>query len=214
MYAMGGDLYGAIQPNGVIVLSKSRDRIELAAQVLAGTQPNLTSSKAFTDFPPVSDSFFFLGIAEDFNQLADLPPQARVLQMADGLRIVLGEKADQLFAGLALRSKSDEVVTQIQQVLQGIVALFSLGQPENRDLAELVRGTLVTTNQRVVSVESRFPVAKALTLLTDAGRSDSDSSPKRHKPGKKKAKAKTKESSEAKPADSDPEKAKSKPADQ
>ena len=191
LYAVGKDLFGAIQPDGVILLGKSRERIDQATQVLEGKLPSLLGGKAFTDFPATSDSFVFLGVAEGFDQLLELPPQAKVLHMADGLRIVLGENADVLFADLALKSKTQEVVTQIQQVLQGLIALFSLGAPENQDLSELVRSTKVTTADKVVAVGMQFPVAKALALIAKGGQQDSDTpKPERKssKPGKKRSK--------------------------
>ncbi len=191
LYAVGKDLFGAIQPEGVILLGKSRERINQATQVLGGKLPNLSGGQGFTDFPATSDSFVFLGVAEGFNQLIDLPPQVKVLQMADGVRIVLGEKAELLFVDLALKSKSAEIVTQIQQVLQGIVALFSLGAPENQDLSELVRSTKVTAADKIVAVGMQFPVAKALALIAKGGQQDMDApKPERRssKPGKKKSK--------------------------
>lgn len=208
LYAVGTDLYGAIQPNGVILLGKSRERIDHASQVLAGKLPSLKDGKQFADFPVSSDSYLFVGIAADFNELADIPPQAKVLQMADGIRISLGEKAELLVAELALKSKSQEVVVQIQQVLQGIVALVSLGQPENQDLVELVRNTKVTTVDQFVAVAMKFPVAKALTYLTQMGRSDADAPKTSTKAGKVKAKKRVK--AEAKSDQSAPEKEESK----
>ena len=96
-----------------------------------------------------------------------MPPQARILQMADGGRVVLGEKADRLCLDLALKGKSKEVVTQIQQVVQGMIALFSLGQPKNKDLSELMQSTKVSTSENVVSVGVEYPVQKALIKLAE-----------------------------------------------
>ena len=208
LYAVGTDLYGAIQPNGVILLGKSRERIEHASQVLAGKLPSLKDGKQFTDFPATSDSFLFVGIAADFNELADIPPEAKVLQMAEGIRISLGEKADLLIAEVALKSKSQEVVAQIQQVLQGIMALVSLGQPENQDLAELVRNSQVTTVDQFVAVAMKFPVAKALTLVTQMGKSDADGPKASSKAGKVKTKKREKRASKPDPSPPEKEEAK------
>jgi len=189
LYAVGTDLYGAIHPTGIILVGKSRERIDEAAQVLGGKLPSLKDRKEFADFPVSADSYFFLGIAADFNELADIPPEARVLQMADGVRLTLGEKSESLVAELALKSKSTEVVNQIQQVLQGIVALFSLGQPENQDIMELVRNTKVTTLDQFVAVGVKFPVAKALTLIGQMNAPDAPAPKKPAKTGKKKQKS-------------------------
>lgn len=208
LYAVGSDLYGAIQSNGMILVGKSRERIDQASLVLAGKSPSLKESKMFTDFPVSSDSYFFLGIAAEFNELADIPPQARVLQMADGVRLTLGEKAELLQAELALKSKSTEVVNQIQQVLQGVVALFSLGQPENQDIAELVRNTKVTTLDQFVAVGVKYPVAKALALIEQLNAPEPPAPKKPAKATKKKNKAV--EKAESKPEEPNGEKTEAK----
>jgi uncharacterized membrane protein len=198
LYNVGKDLYGAILPNGVITLGKSRERIEFAREVLIGKAPSLKGSKSFADFPAAPDALILLGVAEGFNDAMPSLPQAKVLKMADGARIVLGEKQDRIFAEVSLKGKTTEVVGQIQQVLQGLVALASLGQPEDKDLAELVKGIKVTANDKVVSVGVGFPVARALEKLAEH-KDHQDRPVKKTKTAKRKAKPQPVESEEAEP---------------
>lgn len=210
LYSYAKQVFAAIQPNGMIVVGKSEAQIEKACQVIAGQEANLGASKAFSEFPAAPDAYFLLGVAEAFNQSAAMPPQARVLQMADGARLILGEKADRLFLDLSLKAKTADVVSQIQQVLQGIVALFALGDPGDKDLAELIKSIKVTAKDKVVSIGVEFPVQKALAKLAEEV-DDQDAPKKSKSPGKKaKSKAgsagkaesseKSKESAEAKEA--------------
>jgi hypothetical protein len=158
-------IFFALLPGKVVAVGKSRGITEQAAKVLAGKSPNLTSSKAFSEFADIKKSFFFLGVAEGFSADTVLPPQARLLQLADGGRVVLGENADQLYLNLALRAKNSEITTQMQQVIQGVIALSSLGQPENKDLTQLVQSVKTSTDNKTVNVSLEFPVEKALQQL-------------------------------------------------
>ena len=148
-----------------MVLSKSREAVEKAEAVLNGKSANLSTGKAFSGFPETPKAFFFLAIAEGFNEDAPLPPQAKVLKMTEGARLILGENAGSLFLNLALKAKSSEVMTQMQQVIQGTVALASLSQPENPDLMQLAQSVKVSGDDKMVTVGVEFPVEKAIRLL-------------------------------------------------
>lgn len=68
---------------------------------------------------------------------------------------------------LALKAKTPEVVTQMQQVIQGLIAMASLGQPEDKDLAKLVQGIKVGATEKVVSVRVEYPVEKVIEKLNE-----------------------------------------------
>ncbi len=167
LYSVAKDIFAAVHPNHTFIVGKSRGQIDKARAVLLGEGPNLTSSTALADFPTAPDSFFCIAVAEGFSEHAGLPTQAKVLQMTDGARVALGEKADRLFLTLDLKAKTTEVVTQIQQVLQGVLALFSLGEIKDQDVVELVQAIKVSAKDKVVSIGVDYPVAKAITKLEE-----------------------------------------------
>jgi hypothetical protein len=155
----------SVHPGKLVVLGKSREAVEKAEAVLSGKSANLSTGKAFSGFPETPKAFFFLAIAEGFNEDAPLPPQAKVLKMTEGARLILGENAANLFLNLALKAKSSEVMTQMQQVIQGTVALASLSQQENPDLMQLAQSVKVSGDDKMVTVGVEFPVEKAIRLL-------------------------------------------------
>lgn len=167
LYSVRNDFFLAVQANHLVVLGKSRKQIDKATDVLAGKAPDLTASEAFAGFPPAPDAFFFLAIAEGFNENNAILPQAKVLQMAEGGRVVIGEKAEKLFLNLALRTKNSEVGEQIQQVFEGIRAMVTLSQAENQDLQELVRSIKVSNTGKMVTVNAEFPVAPVIKKIAE-----------------------------------------------
>jgi hypothetical protein len=186
LYSVNDDVFVAIHPGKLVVVAKSREPIQKASEVLAGKSANLTSGKVFSGFPDVQKGFFFLGIAEAFNSDAPIPPQANILKLADGGRLVLGEDADRLFLNVALKAKSSEVVTQMQQVVQGLVALASLSKAENKDLMQLAQSAKVSADENMVSLSLEYSVERAIEKLSEEknkhnGRSSADSDKKQEK---------------------------------
>jgi hypothetical protein len=163
LYSLQDQYFASPQENGVILFGPSKAAIKRVAAVMAGKSKNLTRSKTFSDFPAVSDNFILLAVAEGFQDHLPIPPQAQVLRQADGARVVLGEKAGNLFVGLALKAKDSEVLKQIQQVVEGIVALGSLSQSENKELQEFIQSIKVTATDKMLSVTAAYSVDSLIT---------------------------------------------------
>ncbi len=167
VYAMKDQAYCAVLPGKVVALSTSRAAIDRAADVLDGRAKNLASGRKFSEFPQEKAGFFFLATAEGFNDDMALPPQAKLLQMADGGQIALGEDAGQLFLNLALKAKTPEIVTQMQQVIQGLIAMASLGQTEDQDISQLIKAIKVNATEDVVSVRVEYPTDKIIERINE-----------------------------------------------
>jgi hypothetical protein len=165
-YAIPDAAYCAVLPGKVIAIGRSREITENAAKVLTGKAPSLASGTAFAEFGDTKEAFFFLGVAEGFNLGNNLPPQAKLLQAADAGRVVLGEDSNQLFLHLALRGKTPDVVAQMEQVVQGLVAIGSLSQPQDKDVAHLLQSIKVSTKDNIVNVGVDYPVDRAIEQLT------------------------------------------------
>ena len=163
LYSFKSNLFVANIEN-TLVVAKSKEQIENARQLLLGKSDSLAQSQSFAGYPETSNTFFFLGMAEGFNENANIPPQAQVLKEARGGRLAMGENGDHLFVNLVFKGKSEESALKIQQVFQGIVALVSLSQ-ENKDLTELAQAARIASEDNNVTINLQFPVQKAIQRL-------------------------------------------------
>jgi hypothetical protein len=164
-----------IRPDKIAIFSKSPDAVAKANEVIAGRAPNLNSSQTFSEFPDVKKAFFFLAAAEGFNTSPQLNaevenggtnnPKAKILKLTESGQIVLGQDTEQIFLNLSLKAKTSQVVTQMQHVVQGIIALASLAQSENEEVQQLTDSAKVSTSGNIVSVNLSFPTDKALLLF-------------------------------------------------
>jgi hypothetical protein len=190
VYSFNNQVFISPQKGGPIAVSRSLGQLETAGDLFSGKGPNLASSKAFAEYPNISNSFFFVGVANVVDLPKGLPVQAKVLQMADGGRVALGEKDDRVFLDLSLRAKTADVTRQIQQVFEGIVALVSLGQPDNPELMDLAKSTKVSSIDQLVTISVQYPTNKLIARLNDQltpkGNADGAPQQKIHKAKKKK----------------------------
>jgi hypothetical protein len=170
VYAVSSNVFVAVRPGRGILVSPKLEEIDDASRVMDGKAPSLVEKAVFSEYPVLPGGFFFLALAEAFAQNAGLPAQAEVLKLAQGGRVALGEEADKLQLSLNLKAQTAEGATQIQQVLQGLVALASFAhaeEPEMIQMKEWIRGTLVAVKEKMVSLDLNVTVDAVLKQLQD-----------------------------------------------
>ncbi len=172
IYAVNHDVYIAVHQDGRVLLSKSKNALDNAIQVATGKAANMTVSTSFAGYPERPDNFFLIVLAEGFSNNAHLPPNAKILQSADGCRAVLNETPGKVGLCLTLKAKSDEACQQMQQVAQGLIALSSLSQTDNKDLLLLTQSASISTNNCMVTVSTELPVTYVLEKLGEAARKE------------------------------------------
>jgi cytidylate kinase len=106
-----------------------------------------------------ANGFLVAAISDFFGLGSKLPPLAKGLRDAEAGQVVAGEKDERVFLDLALDTKDAASATQIQQVVQGLIAMAALSQPENPDLQKLVQGARVEGRDKRVTL--RVDVALA-----------------------------------------------------
>jgi hypothetical protein len=166
IYSFKDNVFIAPNIENTVIVAKSREQLEHAREVLLGKGESMARNNAFTDYPKVTNTFFFLGMAEGFNEDAAIPPQAQVLKETAGGRLLLGEHQDKVFANLVFKGKNDESSLKIQQVFQGIVALVSLSQDKN-ELSDIAKSAQIAAQGRNITVSLQIPVSKAVEHLDE-----------------------------------------------
>jgi hypothetical protein len=161
LYSFKDQVFLAPNVGKSVLVAKSRDQLELAREVVLGKKDNLTKATTLRDYPAMPDRAFFVAMAEGFNDAAEIPPQAQVLRETKGGRVVLGETDENLFLNVVFKTKDEQASTKIQQVLQGLVALVSLSQPD-KEITDLASGSRISSAGKTVSVDLKFPAARAI----------------------------------------------------
>ncbi|MBK7997745.1 MAG: hypothetical protein IPK15_03165 [Verrucomicrobia bacterium] len=167
IYSAKGEVFGTPFGKELFLLSKSKAELEKARSVLDGKLANITKSKNFPGVGAAEGGFLVAAIADGFQTVANLPPQVRGLKNAESGQINAGEKADKVFVKLSVNTRDNESATQMQQVLQGLLALAALSQEENKDLALLVHGAKVSGTDRTVTVNLEVPSETVIAKVSE-----------------------------------------------
>lgn len=157
IYSARNEVFGAPYGKGLFLLSKSKADLESARQVLEGKAGSLAQSRRFPHLASDNDEFLVAAVDDGFQGAAKLPPQIGGLKNAESGQIKAGEKADKVFIKLSLNTRDAESATRMQQVLQGLLALATLSQEANKDLATLVEGAKVSGAERTVFLDLEVP---------------------------------------------------------
>jgi len=161
LYAVHG-VFGTPVGADMFLVSKSKTQLENARRVLTGKAANLTSVTNFPAFAETPKGFLVANVADGFGTAAGLPSQVNAFKDAEGGQIVAGEKATNVFLNLALHARNTESATQMQQVVQGLVALATLSQSENKDLQRLGQGIKVSGSDKTVTVNVEIPASDVI----------------------------------------------------
>lgn len=155
IYSANGNAFGTPFGKDVFLIAKSRADLESARAVLDGKSRSAAASKKF---PKGSDdSFLVAAVVEGFQSNLPLPPQASGLKNAQSGHLTATERSDKVFVSLSLNTRDAESAVQIQQVLQGLLALAALNQDANKELAQLAQGAKVSGADKEVTVNVEVP---------------------------------------------------------
>lgn len=179
LYSIKDQIFVAPGVANSVLIAKSREMLEQGREVALGKGDNLSKTKGLNDYPAANAKSFLMVMAEGFNDIEGIPPQAHVLREAKGARLLLGESDENLFLNLVFKAKDESASTKIQQIFQGIVALVSLSQPD-KELTELANNSKIASAGSNVSVELKVPAAKALKVFEDKHGNGND-----HRPAKR-----------------------------
>jgi hypothetical protein len=161
MYKLGEDVNAMQASDRMWLIGKNKTTLLTARDVINGKAPALKDAK-FLNYPTLTNSFFFIAMADTGSAGDKLPAQAQILKKAEGGRVSIGENGDRLLLNLALRAPDSDTIQKMQQLAQGIIALVTLSQSENKDLITLVNSASVSTNESYLSINLSFPLQRAM----------------------------------------------------
>jgi hypothetical protein len=166
IYQVQNEAFGAASKGGVFIVTRTRERLLAALKTVSSPTDKLASSKLVG--PLDNDAFLLFGVAHSFDEVAKLPKQAQILQQAERARLTAGEKAENVFVTVSLDARTVEAATQIQQLVQGLIALGNLNGEQNVDLQKLAQGARVDAKEKEVTLAVQLPVQDVITKVSEA----------------------------------------------
>ncbi len=158
----------AFPPENAIFVSRSRDQIVKARDLFAGKGASLAKSansplKAFMH--AADDSYLFgASITPPDKMFPTDAPQARVLKMASAGSIALGEHAAEAYAHAELLASSDDMADKLMKILQGMTAVISLTEANDKQLGEFLNAATVLRDGDRVILNLSYPSARLIQM--------------------------------------------------
>lgn len=175
-------MYSWVHPRGadrLLVLTGDVDRLSAAARRVEsqGREPSLlTTQRGALAASPRPGSIFFAAVDDSLAQLApDVQPASRVVEMARGAVLDLGEAQGMVFGVATLQTDDSEAARKVGDVLRGatsLVGLMAASSDVPAGLTQLVEALSFETSGTSATVRFEYDVRRLLSDLTSLEESE------------------------------------------
>lgn len=155
--------YAAIYQSRIVLFGQRPERLIQALDILDRKQPNLTTNTRLASAVP--QNAFLVGVARG-GALPGNDPQAAVFRQSHLVTLSLTEITQQLRGRLTLETVSEEVATQVENVVRGLIGLLALQQKP--EVQKFVRALSVERSQSRVSLDLTLPVQELIQQMQTA----------------------------------------------
>jgi hypothetical protein len=159
----------AFPPEPILLVSKSRAQLVKARDVFRGAAPSLARNAA----SPINrfaanarDAYVFAASVVPPEALADEKgPQARILQLTKLGSIAFGERGADHFAHAELAASSDRNAEKLVKILEGLTAMLSLAESNDKQLGDFLNSVAVTRQEDLVALKLTYPTARLIGMI-------------------------------------------------
>lgn len=156
--------YAAIYQSRVVIFGQRPDRVGEALDVLDRQQPSLLMNPRMAGAIP--QGAFLVGLARQ-GAMPGQDPQAAVLRQSRLTQLALSESENHIQGRLALETDNEEIATQVENIVRGLIGLLAL-QQDRPDAQWLARALEVERNGATVTLRLKLPVSEILNRLRTA----------------------------------------------
>lgn len=152
--------HGTLIGDGLALVSGSESALKASLDTIGGKADSLADAGTFADLADL-DAAIIVGGATALDGWKDLRPNAAMLRQVQSLRLVVDQVGTDLSLAATVTAKEEAKAQQLQQVLQGLLALYVLGEQQAVDPAmqQLIQSLQVARDGSVVTVTTQVPVS-------------------------------------------------------
>jgi hypothetical protein len=164
----GTKLVIAFPPEPIVLVSKSKAQLIKARDVFRGAAPSLAKVRApLQKFASTADGAYLFAamIVPSEPLFPEKAPQTRMLQLASSGALALGERGSDTFAQAELVASSERNADKLAKIIEGMMALLSLSETSDRQLAEFLQATAITRDKDFVRLRLAYPTARLLQMV-------------------------------------------------
>ncbi len=156
-------VFGAIHPNGLIILADAQAYVAQALDVLDGMQPSLAASTKLAIPDETVTNSYLIG-AGKYTDIAKINPRAAILQKAEMLGLAVGESGGVVTAVLEAEATGEREARLMKSVADGLLGLLALS--ENDPNAALLADSLeVSLSGKIVTLNLSLQASEVIAFI-------------------------------------------------
>ncbi|HUR60067.1 MAG TPA: hypothetical protein VM029_20255 [Opitutaceae bacterium] len=167
-----GEIVVGFPKEPIVLISKSKAQVLKAYNVFRGSAPSLakaTASPLRALITPRGRSYFVSASvmpSEKDNKMFKLDgPESRMLKLASSGAVMIGEADQKTTLHSELMAASDDSAKKLHKIVEGMTAMMSLAESNDRQLAEFLQSAAVTQNGRAVSLDLSYSSQRLATMI-------------------------------------------------
>lgn len=167
-YMLGNELYVGFPTEPVILLSKSAAQLVKARDVFRGSAPSLAQTPGAPLAQLLAKSGNAYGVAAGIlpaEAIGGTGPQARILQLVSSGILTLGEENQRTLAHGELNAKSASDAEKLLKIVQGLTAMASLTETNDRQLAEFLQSAVIERQDRIVTLDVSYSSERLAQMI-------------------------------------------------
>lgn len=159
----------AFPPEPIVLVSKSKAQLLKGRDVFRGAAPSLaktpTSPLARMTVKADGAYLFASSVVPAEPIFPQNSPQSRMLQLASSGSLAFGEQGGNTFAHAELVASSDANAEKLMKILQGMMALVSFAETNDKQLEEFLHSTAVTREKDAVTLRLAYSSDRLVHMM-------------------------------------------------
>ena len=169
-YALGAEVFVGFPKEPIVIVSKSKTQLVKAHDVFRGTVPSLAAnaSSPLRRMVNATERSYLVAaslIPTENKAFMEDGPQARIAQLLESGSLSIGENGPRTFANLQLNANNDDNAVKVGKIVEGMVAMLSLAETNDRNLAEFIRSANVQRKDRTVAVDLAYATDRLTQMI-------------------------------------------------
>lgn len=159
-YAFPNGVIIAFPEKAIVLVGRSKTQLVKALEVLRRHTGSLARTPSpLSDLLPQADHACVVAacMVPDGSELGGKGPQARVLKMASAGSVAIATNAQSTSARIVLAAASEEAADKLQKIVQGVAAMASLTETDDKQLGEFLRSAQVVRDDKRVILNLDYP---------------------------------------------------------
>ncbi len=158
----------AFPPEPIVIVSKSKAQLIKARDVFRGSAPSLADAGVTPLTKPAAlaegAALFAATVVPGDPIFPEKSPQTRVLQLTHSGAVAFGERGSGTFGHVELVASSAANAERLLKILQGLAAMLSMAESNDRELANFLNATAVTRENDTVTLRLAYPSDRLVQL--------------------------------------------------